>query len=95
MRSKNAMAAPQLTESSTLIVYIIDDDDLMRAAMSGPMRSVGLKAHTFASTEAFLAAPNSAGPSCLLLASSCVARKVSRFRSPSLKVGSMRCRSAL
>lgn len=50
-----------------LTVYIVDDDDAVRAALQALLGSVGLHCQSFASAEAFLAV---AGPSmrgCLLL----------------------------
>jgi len=48
-------------------VYIVDDDELVRVSLRSLLRSMGLDAHDFASTEAFLAAPRLDGPSCLVL----------------------------
>lgn len=49
------------------VVYVIDDDESIRRALSNLFRSVGLCANTFASTRDFLAAPAVSGPSCLIL----------------------------
>jgi FixJ family two-component response regulator len=49
------------------VVYIVDDDDLVRGALIGLLRSIDLEVHAFASTDEFLAAPKRANPSCLVL----------------------------
>ncbi|MCC8405602.1 response regulator [Paraburkholderia sp. MMS20-SJTN17] len=49
------------------VVYVVDDDELVRGAVVGLLRSVGLTVHAFSSTDQFLAAPRSEGPSCLVL----------------------------
>lgn len=49
------------------VVYILDDDEAMRAALSSLFRSVGLRVETFDSSQAFLAFPKHDVPSCLVL----------------------------
>jgi FixJ family two-component response regulator len=49
------------------MVYVIDDDELMRHALSALMRSVGLSVEAFDSPNEFLAFPKVDGPSCLIL----------------------------
>jgi FixJ family two-component response regulator len=51
------------------IVFVIDDDASMRAALSSLIRSVGLRVEVFASAADFLAtkAKRTDGPSCLIL----------------------------
>jgi FixJ family two-component response regulator len=51
------------------IVFVIDDDASMRAALSSLIRSVGLRVEVFASAPDFLAtkAKRIGGPSCLIL----------------------------
>jgi FixJ family two-component response regulator len=48
-------------------VFVIDDDDLVRAAIQGLLKSVGLRADTFGSTQQFLSSKRLEGPSCLVL----------------------------
>jgi FixJ family two-component response regulator len=48
-------------------VYIIDDDPDVRGALGSLIRSAGLTAAVFESTEAFLAAGPPVGPACLVL----------------------------
>jgi FixJ family two-component response regulator len=48
-------------------VFVIDDDDLVRAAIQGMLKSVGLGSETFATPEAFLRSQRPDGPSCLVL----------------------------
>ncbi|TAM51757.1 MAG: response regulator transcription factor [Paraburkholderia sp.] len=49
------------------VVYILDDDEAMRLALSSLFRSVGLRVETFDSSQAFLAFPKFDAPSCLVL----------------------------
>ena len=48
-------------------VFVIDDDLSVRDAIEGVVKSVGLRAQTFASAHDFLSASPSDGPSCLIL----------------------------
>jgi FixJ family two-component response regulator len=49
------------------VVYVIDDDPHVRSALSNLLRSVGLKAHVFASAVEFLRLERQATPCCLVL----------------------------
>ena len=49
------------------IVYLVDDDASVRAAISSLIRSIGLDVATFASADAFLARPLGERPACLVL----------------------------
>jgi FixJ family two-component response regulator len=49
------------------IVFVIDDDASVRAALSSLIRSVGLRVEVFGSASDFLASKRTAGPSCLIL----------------------------
>jgi FixJ family two-component response regulator len=49
------------------IVYVVDDDDDVRAAIAGLLRSAGLRAETFATPRQFLDSRPPDGPSCLVL----------------------------
>jgi FixJ family two-component response regulator len=48
-------------------VFVIDDDDLVRAAIKGMLKSVGLQAETFQTAQQFLCGKRPDGPSCLIL----------------------------
>jgi FixJ family two-component response regulator len=48
-------------------VFVVDDDPSVREAISGILRSVGLRAETFESPNEFLREGAPAGPSCLVL----------------------------
>jgi FixJ family two-component response regulator len=48
-------------------VFVVDDDDLVRAAVQGMLKSVGLRSETFGTTEEFLRCQRPDGPSCLVL----------------------------
>jgi len=53
--------------SKSPVVFVIDDDPQMRAAIERLLRSVGHEVRTFDSTEAFLASQRTDAPSCLIL----------------------------
>jgi FixJ family two-component response regulator len=48
-------------------VFIIDDDDGVRASIGGLLKSVGLRSESFASAQDFLKYKRADGPSCLIL----------------------------
>jgi FixJ family two-component response regulator len=56
-----------MTSAATAIVFVIDDDALVRAAIQGMLKSVGLCSETFASPQEFLRSKRPDGPSCLVL----------------------------
>ena len=49
------------------VVYIVDDDEPMRLALSSLFRSIGLQVEMFESSQAFLQFPKHDAPSCLVL----------------------------
>jgi RNA polymerase sigma factor (sigma-70 family) len=49
------------------VVYVVDDDQAVRVALSDLLESVGLNVETFPSGEAFLKAQRADIPSCLIL----------------------------
>ncbi|HTE89596.1 MAG TPA: response regulator transcription factor [Terriglobales bacterium] len=51
----------------TPMVFVIDDDDLVRAAIQGMLKSVGLQSQTFATAQEFLRSQRPDCPSCLVL----------------------------
>jgi FixJ family two-component response regulator len=56
-----------MTSADSPIVFIVDDDTRMRAAMQRLLRTVGLQSESFAMPEDFLRHKLPNGPSCLLL----------------------------
>lgn len=54
------------SEGKEKLVAIVDDDESMRDALQGLMKSVGLKARTFASAEEFLESPEQRRTGCLI-----------------------------
>jgi len=54
-------------ERKESVVYVVDDDEPMRLALGGLLRSVGLRVETFESSQDFLAFPKHDIPSCLIL----------------------------
>ena len=61
------ISTPLQTDRDTRVVYVVDDDELVRNALGSLLRSIELEVRTFAATEEFLAAPRAGGPSCLVL----------------------------
>ncbi len=49
------------------IVFVIDDDRMIREGLQSLIRSVGLRVETFASAQDFLAAKRPDAPACLIL----------------------------
>ncbi|WP_164074267.1 MULTISPECIES: response regulator transcription factor [Stenotrophomonas] len=49
------------------IVYVVDDDASVRAALEDLLASMGLQVRAFASTQAFLDHPRDDAPACLVL----------------------------
>jgi FixJ family two-component response regulator len=56
-----------MTPAAAPTVFVIDDDELVRAAIQGMLKSVGLRAQTFATPREFLRSNRGEGPSCLVL----------------------------
>jgi FixJ family two-component response regulator len=48
-------------------IAVVDDDDSFARAMGRLLRASGFAVHTYASSEAFLAAPPHPAPDCLVL----------------------------
>ena len=48
-------------------VYVIDDDALVRSAIQGLLKSVGLRSETFGAPQEFLRGKRLDGPGCLVL----------------------------
>ena len=56
-----------MTHTADATVFVVDDDDLVRAAIQGMLKSVGLRSETFATPQEFLRGKRPDGPSCLVL----------------------------
>ena len=56
-----------MTTAAVPMVFVIDDDDLVRAAIQGLLKSVGLRSETFGTPQEFLCSKRPDGPSCLIL----------------------------
>jgi FixJ family two-component response regulator len=54
------------SQGSTKIVAIVDDDDLMRRALQGLLKAVGVPALAFASAEEFLESGEQRQVACLI-----------------------------
>jgi FixJ family two-component response regulator len=52
--------------SKTTLVAIVDDDDLMRNALQGLLKAVGLPSRAFASAEEFLTSGQQHDTACLI-----------------------------
>src|ERR1700687_1580566 len=53
-------------QARTKVVAIVDDDDLMRSALQGLLKAVGLPARAFASAEEFLTSGQQHQTGCLI-----------------------------
>ena len=56
-----------MKRADTSTVFVIDDDPLVRTAIQGMLKSVGLRSETFETPQDFLSSKRSDGPSCLIL----------------------------
>src|ERR1700681_3145939 len=56
-----------MTPAGAPMVFVIDDDALVRAAIQGMLKSVSLQSETFGTTQEFLRSRRPDGPSCLVL----------------------------
>jgi FixJ family two-component response regulator len=56
-----------MTPTAASTVFVIDDDDLVRASIQGMLKSVGLRSETFATPQEFLRSKRPNEPSCLVL----------------------------
>src|SRR6266849_4918549 len=56
-----------MTPVATSTVFVVDDDPLVRAAIQGMLKSVGLHSETFGTPQEFLRSKRPDGPSCLIL----------------------------
>jgi FixJ family two-component response regulator len=56
-----------MTLAGSPTVFVIDDDALVRAAIQGMLKSVGLRSETFGTPQEFLRNKLPDGPSCLVL----------------------------
>ncbi len=56
-----------MTPARVPTVFVIDDDDDVRASIQGLLKSVDLRSETFATAQQFLCRPRPDGPSCLVL----------------------------
>ena len=54
------------TQRNSKVVSIVDDDDLMRSALQGLLKAVGLPARAFASAEEFLESGQQHDTGCLI-----------------------------
>src|SRR6202163_1287395 len=56
-----------MTPPTVPTVFVVDDDDLVRASIRGMLKSVGLRSETFGTAQEFLHSNRPDGPSCLVL----------------------------
>src|SRR6202049_140998 len=56
-----------MTPAAAPTVFVVDDDDLVRASIEGMLKSVGLRSQTFGTAQEFLRGKRPDGPSCLVL----------------------------
>jgi FixJ family two-component response regulator len=56
-----------MTPAAAPTVFVVDDDDLVRASIQGLLKSVGLRSETFGTAQEFLRTKRPDAPSCLVL----------------------------
>src|ERR1700689_1903259 len=56
-----------MTPADAPTVFVVDDDDLVRASIQGMLKSVGLGSETFGTAQEFLRSKRTDGPSCPIL----------------------------
>src|ERR1700675_3914347 len=56
-----------MTPTALPMVFVVDDDALVRASIQGMLKSVGLRAETFETPQEFLRSKRPDAPSCLVL----------------------------
>src|SRR6202043_2343371 len=56
-----------MTPAAIPTVFVVDDDDLVRASIQGMLKSVGLRSETFGTPQEFLLSNRPDAPSCLVL----------------------------
>src|SRR5438477_12168021 len=56
-----------MTSAAVPTVFVIDDDDLVRSAIQGLLKSVGLRSETCGQPQEVLRSTRPDGPSCLVL----------------------------
>jgi FixJ family two-component response regulator len=61
------MSSDEMNDPNQSIVYVVDDDDSMRAAVGMLLRSVGFRVEAFGSAQEFLSFVKPDMPSCLIL----------------------------
>lgn len=61
------IAQTKTSQTASPVVYVIDDDNSVRAALEDLLASVNLEVRTFPSTQAFLGHPLADAPGCLVL----------------------------
>jgi FixJ family two-component response regulator len=56
-----------MTPVASPTIFVVDDDDLVRASIQGMLKSVGLHSETFGTAQEFLRSERPDGPSCMVL----------------------------
>jgi len=56
-----------MTAAASPTIFVVDDDDLVRASIQGMLKSIGLHSETFGTAQEFLRRERADGPSCLVL----------------------------
>jgi FixJ family two-component response regulator len=56
-----------MTVATASTIFVLDDDPLVRAAIQGMLKSVGLRSETFETPQEFLRTKRPDAPSCLVL----------------------------
>src|SRR5258708_32505350 len=67
MIGTNITGQRQRTTEEQLVVFVIDDDGMVRDAVKDLLRSVGLRVESFGSAKDFLQSKRSDAPGCIVL----------------------------
>ena len=67
VRRRDEPAGERAVSGSGSVVFVVDDDASVRAALDSLFRSVGLVVRSFGSAQEFLSEPQAEGPACLVL----------------------------
>src|SRR5713101_5933963 len=67
MIGTNAIGERQRTAGEQPVVFVIDDDGMVRDAVKDLLRSVGLRVESFGSAQDFLQSKRSDAPGCVVL----------------------------
>src|SRR5262245_60484457 len=66
-RRRDTLLLGDMNDARRPVVFVIDDEEDVRASIAGLLKSAGLRSETFGSAQEFLRRPPPDGPACLVL----------------------------